>query len=71
MAASMLDLDATVLDPVLARTSGVALDTTTTIDAPTLLVTADPGCLMQMRGVASDESPRVVHLATVLEEVTR
>ena len=35
-----------------------------------LLVTADPGCLMQMRGLTGD-SVRVEHLATVLEEVTR
>lgn len=35
-----------------------------------LLVTADPGCLMQMRGLAGD-GVRPEHLATVLEEVTR
>lgn len=35
-----------------------------------LLVTADPGCLMQMRGLAGD-GVRPEHLATVLEEATR
>lgn len=36
-----------------------------------VLVTADPGCLMQMRGLAGAESPALRHLATVLEEATR
>ncbi len=36
-----------------------------------LLVTADPGCLMQMRGLAGDKSGQIRHLATVLEEATR
>lgn len=36
-----------------------------------LLVTADPGCLMQMRGLAGEHSPKIQHLATVLEEATR
>ena len=35
------------------------------------LVTADPGCLMQMRGLAGEKQPRPVHLAVVLEEATR
>jgi len=35
-----------------------------------LVVTADPGCLMQMRGLNGD-GVRAEHLATVLEEVTR
>jgi L-lactate dehydrogenase complex protein LldE len=35
-----------------------------------VLVTADPGCLMQMRGLA-DEGMRVEHIAMVLEEMTR
>ncbi|MCB8942716.1 MAG: (Fe-S)-binding protein [Ardenticatenaceae bacterium] len=35
-----------------------------------VLVTADPGCLMQMRGLAG-EGQRVEHIATVLEEMTR
>lgn len=35
-----------------------------------LLVTADPGCLMQMRGLDGD-GVRAEHLAVVLEEVTR
>ena len=35
-----------------------------------LLVTADPGCLMQMRGLAG-EGQRVEHIATVLEEAIR
>jgi L-lactate dehydrogenase complex protein LldE len=39
-------------------------------DAKTL-VTADPGCLMQMRGLAGDDGPSVEHLAVVLEEMTR
>jgi L-lactate dehydrogenase complex protein LldE len=36
-----------------------------------LLVTADPGCLMQMRGLLNDGSLRAEHLAVVLEEMTR
>ncbi|NLF65967.1 MAG: (Fe-S)-binding protein [Chloroflexi bacterium] len=36
-----------------------------------LLVTADPGCLMQMRGLAGESAGQVRHLATVLEEATR
>lgn len=36
-----------------------------------LLVTSDPGCLMQMRGLANGSGVRVEHLATVLEELTR
>ncbi len=36
-----------------------------------LLVTADPGCLMQMRGLAEGSGLRVEHVATVLEELTR
>jgi L-lactate dehydrogenase complex protein LldE len=35
------------------------------------LVTADPGCLMQMRNLAGDDGPAVEHLAVVLEERTR
>lgn len=35
------------------------------------LVTADPGCLMQMRGLAGEGGPEVEHLATILEERTR
>ena len=34
------------------------------------LVTADPGCLLQLRGLAAD-GVRVEHLATLLEEATR
>jgi L-lactate dehydrogenase complex protein LldE len=36
-----------------------------------MLVTADPGCLMQMRGLAEQNKIRVEHLATVLEENSR
>lgn len=36
-----------------------------------LVVTSDPGCLMQMRGLANGSGVRVEHLATVLEELTR
>jgi len=36
-----------------------------------LLVTADPGCLMQMRGLARQAGVRAEHLAVVLEELTR
>jgi L-lactate dehydrogenase complex protein LldE len=36
-----------------------------------LLVTADPGCLMQMRGLAEDNGKKIQHLATILEEITR
>ena len=35
------------------------------------LVTSDPGCLTQMRGLAEDSSIKVEHIATVLEEMTR
>jgi L-lactate dehydrogenase complex protein LldE len=37
----------------------------------TTLVTADPGCLMQMRGLVNDDTIRIEHLASVLEEATR
>lgn len=40
-----------------------------TTDATTL-VTADPGCLMQMRGL-TDNQPPVEHIATMLERTTR
>lgn len=36
-----------------------------------ILVTADPGCLMQMRGMVKNHNIRVEHLAVVLEELTR
>jgi L-lactate dehydrogenase complex protein LldE len=36
-----------------------------------ILVTADPGCLMQMRGLAEDNGKQIQHLATILEEMTR
>jgi L-lactate dehydrogenase complex protein LldE len=36
-----------------------------------ILVTADPGCLMQMRGLVKNTPIRVEHFAVVLEEVTR
>ena len=34
------------------------------------LVTADPGCLMHMRGLSIAPAPRMVHLATLLDELT-
>ena len=37
----------------------------------TTIVTADPGCLMQMRELAGDDDQRYQHLATLLEEGTR
>ena len=37
----------------------------------TTLVTADPGCLMQMRSLSGDGDPAIEHLATILEERTR
>ena len=37
----------------------------------TTLVTSDPGCLMQMRGLISENGPPVEHLATVLEKASR
>jgi len=49
--------------------TGEKLDNAIATDA-NLLVTADPGCLMQMRGLAGKEV-RVEHIATVLEEATR
>jgi L-lactate dehydrogenase complex protein LldE len=36
-----------------------------------IMVTIDPGCMMNMRGHPLAEGIRVEHLATVLEEVTR
>lgn len=42
----------------------------TETQAPTL-VTSDPGCLMQMRGLVDDKNIQAEHLATVLEEMTR
>ncbi len=36
-----------------------------------VLVTSDPGCLMQMRGLARHAGVRAEHLAVVLEELTR
>jgi len=36
-----------------------------------LLITSDPGCLMQMRGLAGSVGVRAEHLAVVLEELTR
>jgi L-lactate dehydrogenase complex protein LldE len=36
-----------------------------------MLVTADPGCLVQMRRFAAEAGVRVEHLAVVLEEQTR
>jgi L-lactate dehydrogenase complex protein LldE len=35
------------------------------------VVTADPGCLMQMRELAGEDGPSIRHLAIVLEEMTR
>lgn len=35
------------------------------------MVTADPGCLMQMRGLEAANGPKGVHLAVLLEEITR
>lgn len=38
----------------------------------TTLVTSDPGCLMQMRGMlAEDDTLRVEHIATILEQESR
>jgi len=37
----------------------------------TTLVTADPGCLMQMRGLSGGDGPEVKHLASLLEESSR
>ena len=36
-----------------------------------VMVTADPGCLMQLRGLAERSNVRVEHIATVLDEVTK
>lgn len=36
-----------------------------------VLVSADPGCLMQMRGWPEMQAQRIEHLSIVLEEVTR
>lgn len=34
-------------------------------------VTADPGCLIQMRGLTKEAGPRAEHLAVLLEKRTR
>ncbi len=47
-----------------------AVETTSSSENATL-VTADPGCLMQMRGMANDDEISIEHIATVLEEATR
>ena len=36
-----------------------------------VMVTADPGCLMQMRGLVQEGVPPIEHLATIMEEATR
>jgi L-lactate dehydrogenase complex protein LldE len=36
-----------------------------------VLVTADPGCLMQIRGLPEPAAPPAEHLATLLERLTR
>ncbi len=36
-----------------------------------IIISADPGCLMQMRGMLKDHGIRAEHLAVVLEELTR
>ncbi len=35
------------------------------------LITSDPGCLLQMRGMSSGNGMRIEHLAILLEELTR
>ena len=35
------------------------------------IVTADPGCLMQMRQLAASDTPEIEHLAVRLEKMTR
>lgn len=35
-----------------------------------ILVTADPGCLMHLRGLADAGTPRLTHLATLLDELS-
>jgi L-lactate dehydrogenase complex protein LldE len=35
------------------------------------VITADPGCLMQMRSLAGEDGPAIRHLALILEEATR
>jgi L-lactate dehydrogenase complex protein LldE len=36
-----------------------------------ILVTSDPGCLMQIRGLSEGRTMRAAHIATILEEATR
>jgi L-lactate dehydrogenase complex protein LldE len=40
-------------------------------DTGAVLVTVDPGCLMQMRGLAHQSETQIEHLATLLERVSR
>ena len=36
-----------------------------------VIVTADPGCLLQMQSLVEDDSPALKHIAEILEEATR
>ncbi len=49
--------------------TAVKLENAAATDAD-ILVSADPGCLLQMRGLA-EEGMRVEHIATILEEMSR
>jgi pimeloyl-ACP methyl ester carboxylesterase len=64
MASSMIDVDATVLDPVLAGTSDAFLDPTVPLGVPALLVAADPA---KPDAVASTEA--VQHYAAISDDV--
>jgi esterase len=64
MALSMLDLDATVLDPVIAGTSDPFLDPATPFGVPTLLIAADPA---KPDAVATVE--RAHHYASISRDV--
>lgn len=68
-ALGLLDLDATVLDPVIDGTGRAMLDTSTRIDVPTLLITADPASpdavarpngVEAFRSVCADVEVRVI-----------
>jgi len=51
-----------------------AVETTGTVESTTkttVVATADPGCLMQMKGIVENETVRIKHIATLLEEATR
>src|SRR6185436_541261 len=64
MARAMLEVDATVLDPVISGTSGVFLDPAAPLGVPTLVVAADPAKPDAVTTVASAD-----HYASISPDV--